>query len=93
MITRISQGLARRYRAWKYSPTRHIRRALGGRPHASIVQVGSNDGVTNDPSHDLLISHPSWTALLIEPVPFLFQRLKGNYPDSPRFRFENAVFR
>jgi FkbM family methyltransferase len=58
---------------------------------AQIVQIGSNDGKEGDPIHCLLEKRKKWKALLVEPVPYLFERLKRNYPDHPRFRFENAA--
>ena len=58
---------------------------------AQIVQIGSNDGKTGDPLYPLLNSHPEWKALFVEPVPYLFKRLKNSYPDTTRFTFENAA--
>lgn len=58
---------------------------------AVVVQIGSNDGVTGDPIHDLLLRKQGWKALFVEPVPYLFDRLKRNYSGNPRFKFENSV--
>lgn len=63
---------------------------LGGKP-ASVVQIGSNDGKTGDPLHELFQKNAQWRGLFVEPVPYLFERLKANYPDSGRFLFENAA--
>lgn len=57
----------------------------------SLVQIGAHDGKTGDPLHDLLVEHKDWTALMVEPVPFLFERLISNYGKEARFRFENAA--
>jgi FkbM family methyltransferase len=62
-----------------------------GRKEAFLVQIGSNDGKTGDPFHELLHKNQSWSALFVEPVPYLFERLKKNYPGTDRFRFENAA--
>nr|WP_321233399.1 FkbM family methyltransferase [uncultured Psychroserpens sp.] len=59
--------------------------------YVNIVQVGSNDGVTGDPLYNLIIKHNTWTALFIEPVPFLFEKLKQNYNKESRFIFENSA--
>ena len=59
--------------------------------HAIVVQIGSNDGVSNDPIHLLLQKYDKWSAVLVEPVPYLFERLKNNYGSDPRFRFENTL--
>ncbi|MDI1322435.1 MAG: FkbM family methyltransferase [Algoriphagus sp.] len=56
-----------------------------------IVQIGSNDGRTGDPIYSLIIAKTKWKTVLVEPVPYLFERLKKNYPAEPRFRFENAA--
>jgi FkbM family methyltransferase len=84
-------GTWRRYRQWKDNPERRIGKALGGKLGLLVVQIGSNDGSTGDPIHTLLSNNPSWRALLIEPIPFLFQRLRRNYPQDVRFCFENIA--
>jgi FkbM family methyltransferase len=60
-----------------------------------FVQVGSNDGVQGDPLHPLIRTHPEWRGLFIEPVPYLFERLRRNYARLPsarnRFSFENVA--
>lgn len=63
---------------------------LGGKV-AHIVQIGSNDGKTGDPLNQLLFTNKEWKALFVEPVPYLFERLKRNYPDDKRFQFENVA--
>jgi len=67
-----------------------MEQVFGGRK-ASVIQIGSNDGKTGDPLHTLLHKNQQWEALFVEPVPYLFERLKGNYTDTKRFRFENAA--
>src|SRR2546422_396902 len=65
----------------------------GARPKSERLRRSNriNDGKTGDPIHSLLADHPSWHALLVEPVPLLFERLKRNYTDASRFRFENVA--
>jgi len=55
------------------------------------VQIGSNDGQTGDPLHEWLKKKKKWSAVLVEPVPFVFDRLKATYSGEKRFAFENAV--
>lgn len=62
-----------------------------GNSAANLVQIGSNDGKTGDPLYPLLQKHIQWKALFVEPVPYLFNRLRGNYPDSNRFQVENVA--
>ena len=65
--------------------------ALGQKRKVFFLQVGSNDGLQGDPIHDLIINHKTWAGIFIEPVEFLFQRLKKNYEDADRFVFENVA--
>lgn len=55
-----------------------------------VLQIGANDGFTKDPLNRLISNNKSWEALFVEPVPFLFEKLKIHYPDKNRFRFENS---
>lgn len=65
--------------------------ALDGNPSVFFVQVGSNDGLQGDPIHDLIIERKNWAGIFIEPVDFLFRRLRSNYGEAERFRFENVA--
>jgi FkbM family methyltransferase len=70
-------------------PPYWINKQLGNKA-AYLVQIGSNDGKTGDPFFPLLRMNKHWKALFVEPIPFFFEKLKQNYPDTERFRFENA---
>ncbi|WP_114750960.1 FkbM family methyltransferase [Pleomorphovibrio marinus] len=62
--------------------------------HATVVQIGSNDGKTRDPLYPLMKEHICWHGLFVEPVPYLLERLRGNYMSlaSPnRFHFYNGA--
>ncbi len=60
-------------------------------PDVFFVQVGSNDGVSNDPIHRY-IEKNKWKGILVEPVKFLFDKLKSNYQDySQQLIFENRA--
>lgn len=80
-----------RYHRWKVDPARRLRNLLRDRKDLVIVQIGSNDGATFDPIYGLLQQNPSWKALLVEPVPFLFDRLRQNYSANGNVRFENVA--
>jgi FkbM family methyltransferase len=73
----------------KYPPY-WFNKLFGGK-EIFIVQIGSNDGKTGDPLNELLQVNKCWKALFVEPVPYLFKRLKSNYQDSSRFQFENVA--
>lgn len=81
----------RRYLDWKRDLVRNVRVALGKKEGLFVVQIGSNDGLTLDPLRVVLLENPSWRALFVEPVPYLFDQLRKNYGDHPRFQFENAA--
>ncbi len=57
----------------------------------NIVQIGSNDGMMGDPLFRLVNKNKRWKVLFVEPVPYLFEKLKHNYKVSPRFIFENVA--
>lgn len=56
-----------------------------------IVQIGSNDGKQGDPVFDLINKNKRWKCLFVEPIPYLFEKLKSNYGDEKRFTFVNAA--
>jgi FkbM family methyltransferase len=60
-------------------------------PEPIFVKVGANDGITGDPCSDILLANNKWKGLLIEPVPYCFDRLKANFHDSRRFSFEQVA--
>jgi len=70
------------------TPTYWIKRYLPV-DDAIIVQIGSNDGKTGDPIYHLFNQREKWKAIFVEPVPYLFKRLKHNFKSDTRFTFEN----
>jgi FkbM family methyltransferase len=68
-----------------------LRKLLARKRGVFFIQVGSNDGVQGDPIHELIKKHRDWRGILIEPVPFVFQRLRKNYGESNRISFENVA--
>jgi FkbM family methyltransferase len=68
-----------------------LKSLIKGNANFQCVQIGSNDGMCGDPIFHLLKENRGWKGLLIEPVPFLFKRLKMNYGTEERFSFENAL--
>jgi FkbM family methyltransferase len=55
-----------------------------------FIQIGANDGVSNDPLYKF-VSEYGWNGVLLEPLPEVFEVLKFNYKDSPNLRFVNAA--
>ena len=56
-----------------------------------FVNIGANDGVAGDPLVDLIRNNHRCRGLFVEPVSFLFKRLRKNYQFSERFIFENVA--
>ncbi len=56
----------------------------------AILQVGANDGLYDDPVHEI-IAALNLSAILVEPLPDLFERLQKNYADQPHIYFENCA--
>jgi FkbM family methyltransferase len=56
-----------------------------------FIQVGSNDGLCNDPLREYILRY-HWSGILVEPVPYLFERLKANYAGkNGTLFFENSA--
>lgn len=56
-----------------------------------FVQIGSNDGKSGDPIYQYILKH-NWRGILVEPVRYLFERLKKNYHSKKEFLiFENVA--
>lgn len=97
MIDRIQKKLRRTYRQLTKKPYEQdpaypaywFNEVLRGKA-AEVVQIGSNDGKTNDPLYKLLHQNSRWTGLLVEPIPYVYAKLVSNYPDT-RFRTANVA--
>jgi FkbM family methyltransferase len=64
---------------------------LFNRRRALVVQIGAYDGKSNDFLSYLLLNNSKWQAILVEPVPFLFERLKSTYLSAPWVNFSNVA--
>jgi FkbM family methyltransferase len=57
-----------------------------------FVKVGANDGIGDDPCSDLFVAHKNWRGVMIEPVPYWFEKLKANFKaEAQRFTFEQLA--
>lgn len=87
-------------RALRRSKARRVAHHLAGpkllrafadaHPRATFVEIGSNDGKQHDPLRPILIARP-WRGIMVEPVPYVFERLQRNYGDFPGVALENAA--
>lgn len=57
----------------------------------SFVQIGANDGIQHDPIHDLVLQHPEWKGILVEPIPNVFKSLVANYKNNLNLKFEQCA--
>jgi FkbM family methyltransferase len=86
-----------RIRAWR---PRRSRLSLAGPqliaafartyPQATFVEIGANDGDQHDHLRRHLLVHP-WTGLLVEPVPYVFERLRDTWRGVNRLTLVNAA--
>ena len=90
LIGDLTISIYRRLRLNKNSSTFWINKYLKN-IDLNIVQIGSNDGDTGDPIFELVKKNKRWKALFVEPVPYLFEKLKNNYNQDSRFIFENVA--
>ena len=66
-------------------------RAFAGRyPEAVFVEIGANDGEHHDHLRPLIHAH-DWSGIMVEPVPYVFERLRENYGRFERLRLENVA--
>lgn len=59
-------------------------------PNFFFVQVGANDGRTDDPIHQLVARY-HWRGVLLEPQPEIFKKLVENYRSEPQLVLENVA--
>ena len=59
-------------------------------PDFFFVNIGANDGVTNDPIHPFLDEY-GWRGLAVEPDPDVFETLRANYQRYPHVVLERAA--
>jgi FkbM family methyltransferase len=56
-------------------------------PEVRFVQIGSNDAAQDDPIMSWALGY-GWQGLLVEPVPYVYERLKLRHGRNPRLRTE-----
>jgi FkbM family methyltransferase len=59
-------------------------------PNPVFVEIGANDGVRSDHLRPFIVSLP-WRGVMVEPLPWLFARLRDNYRGREGVTFENAA--
>jgi FkbM family methyltransferase len=59
-------------------------------PEAFFVEIGSNDGEQHDHLRPIVLSYP-WSGIMVEPVPYVFERLRRNYEELPRIALDKVA--
>ncbi len=59
-------------------------------PRAFFVEIGANDGEQHDHLRPFILSS-EWRGIMVEPVPYVFERLRRNYAGVERVALENAA--
>jgi len=70
---------------------RDLNKAMKKKEHGFFIQIGSNDGVKDDPLRGALIENRSWSGIFVEPVPQYFEKLQKNYDYSKRYQYANCA--
>lgn len=86
----IYRDLVHRWRQWGLRGPRVMKSFARFYPEAVFVQLGSNDGAKHDPLRAAFL-RSRWSGVMVEPVPFVFERLRANYGGNPRVRLENVA--
>ena len=93
----VIERLRRRVRRARYR--RMLRRMAGPKllaalatalPRATFVEIGANDGEQHDHLRPYILA-TEWSGLMVEPVPYVFERLRRNYGHLERVRLVNAA--
>ena len=74
------------------TPAKLIARTFSREVPFFFISIGANDGIAGDPLVELVRHNGGCKGIFVEPVAFLFERLRKNYgDDSERFIFENVA--
>jgi hypothetical protein len=75
---------------FRYSEQQVLSQIANRKQNVSFVQVGANDGKTEDYLYDFVHEH-GWRGVLVEPVKPVFEKLVKNYDGIPGLIFENVA--
>lgn len=67
-----------------------VRAFAEAHPRAVFVEIGSNDGAQHDHLRPFILGRP-WSGVMVEPVPYVFDRLRENYGRLDRVALENVA--
>lgn len=74
----------------RYDLNSFLRLILSRNPGLSILQIGANDGINNDPLRPFLEAHQG-KVVLVEALPYYCEKLNALYSSSPHVNICNAL--
>jgi hypothetical protein len=86
---RIDRARAQRLQARLAGP-KLIREFAAAFPAAMFVEIGANDGEQHDHLRPMILAR-RWRGIMVEPVPYVFERLRTNYGGLDRVVLENVA--
>ena len=83
---------------WRWATPNRVRNRIAivlsafavERPEVFFIQIGANDGDHGDPLTRHVQAH-DWAGILIEPVPYVFERLLANHGARGKLVLENVA--
>ena len=73
-----------------YSSLDELISARGSKPGFFFIQIGANDGVTDDVIRPYILKY-GWSGILVEPLADVYEKLKKNYRHQKGLTFINAA--
>lgn len=86
----VAREIRRRRIVARLAGPRIIRAFAESFPHAVFVEIGANDGEQHDHLRPMIVAH-EWRGVMVEPVPYVFERLLSNYAGVPGVTMENSA--
>ena len=87
----IHKALRRVYCVFRPGIRFRMEKAFRSERDIFVLKIGTNDGVTNDPIGDYLLSDCRYRGVLVEPIPHYACLLINNYGSTGRFAIEQVA--
>ena len=87
----LHKGLRRVYCLFQPGIRFCVEKAFRGQRDIFVLKIGANDGITNDPIGDYLLSDSRYHGVLVEPVPHYARLLADNFALTGRFSVEQVA--
>lgn len=87
----LHKGLRRAYCLFRPGIRFCVEKAFRDQSDIFVLKIGANDGLTNDPIGDYLLSDSRYRGVLVEPVPHYARLLADNFATTGRFSIERVA--